>query len=118
MNVYASLYKLAPEGEYSISYEWDDSLINSPEEELQRRLLLMQSGLESKVNLRMWYYGETEDQAIQELAKVQQEALANAQLQAIATGMVQAAQPQSQTEQQPGKTAQPQNPNSQGGGNK
>ena len=99
MNVYASLYNLAPEGEYRVSYEWDDSLINSPEEELQRRLLLMQSGLESKINLRMWYFGETEDQAMAQLAKVQEEALQNAQLQAIATGLVQAQQPQSSGQQ-------------------
>lgn len=109
MNVYATLYGLAPEGEYKVSYEWDDSLINSPEEELQRRLLLMQSGLESKVNLRMWYFGETEDQAIAQLAKVQEEALQNAQIQAIASGMVQ---------QQSGEQNQQssQSENQQGGG--
>ena len=63
MNVYCDLYDLAPSGEYSISFTWDDSLISSPDEELQRRLTLMNSGIESRVNVRMWYFGETEDQA-------------------------------------------------------
>lgn len=74
INVYCDLYNLAPAGEYSVSYTWDDSLINSPEEELQRRLLLMNAGIESRLNIRMWYYGETEDQAKKALEVSTQEA--------------------------------------------
>lgn len=96
MDIYATLYNLAPRGEYTVSYEWDDSLISSPEEELQRRMMLRQQGIESRVNLRMWYYGETEEQAILQLAKIDQEQLQQAQLQAIATGLVQQAQPEPQ----------------------
>ena len=76
-------------GEYNVSYEWDDSLISSPEEELQRRMMLRQSGIESRLNLRMWYYGETEEQAMLQLARVDQEQLQQAQLQALSTGLLQ-----------------------------
>ena len=91
MDIYSTLYNLAPMGEYNVSYEWDDSLISSPEEELQRRMMLRQSGIESRLNLRMWYYGETEEQAMLQLARVDQEQLQQAQLQALSTGLLQQA---------------------------
>lgn len=97
MNVYATLYELAPEGQYNVSYEWDDSLINSPEEELQCRLTLAQAGIESKINIRMWYYGETQEQAMAQLEKIDAEALQQAQISAIATGLVQQASPNETT---------------------
>ena len=33
----------------------------------------MQNGITSKLENRMWYFGETEDQARQALAKIQEE---------------------------------------------
>ena len=100
MNVYSTLYNLAPEGAYAVSYEWDDSLITNPDEELQRRLTLANAGVESRINIRMWYYGETKEQAEQQLALIDQEQLQQAQLQALATGLVQQAQPQQPSPQQ------------------
>lgn len=73
MNVYCDLYSLAPAGEYAVSYTWDDSLINSPEEELARRLTLLNAGIESRINIRMWYFGETEDQAKQAIEDATEE---------------------------------------------
>lgn len=89
MDVYATLYNLAPYGEYTVSYEWDDSLISSPEEELQRRLTLKDAGIESALNIRMWYYGETEEQAQKALDQIESEGMNKAKRQAIATGLVQ-----------------------------
>lgn len=72
-NVLCSLYQITPEGKYEVSYEWDDSIITDVDTELNKRITLMQNGLTSKVETRMWYFGETEDQAIQALVKIQQE---------------------------------------------
>lgn len=63
MNVYASLYKLTPEGDYDISFEWDDSIITDSEQQMNERLSLMNLGVIGKVEFRMWYFGETEAQA-------------------------------------------------------
>ena len=41
------------------------------ESEMSKRLTLVQNGLSSKVEFRMWYYGETEEQAIQALDRIQ-----------------------------------------------
>lgn len=74
MDVYCTLYDLAPPGEYEVSFEWDDSIIVDSESELSKRITLMQNGLASKLETRMWYYGETAAQARAALDIVDQEA--------------------------------------------
>jgi len=73
MNVYATLYEITPEGEYEVNFEWDDSIIVDIDEEINKRLTLMQNGLTSKLENRMWYFGETEAQAREALAKIDEE---------------------------------------------
>lgn len=80
MNVYADLYSITPKGDYDISFEWDDSIIVDADEELEKRILLMQNGLASKVENRMWYFGETERQAIEALQKIDEEQQQNQQM--------------------------------------
>ena len=75
MNVYSTLYEITPEGEYDINFEWDDSIIVDIDEEINKRLTLMQNGLTSKIETRMWYFGETEQQAREALDKVNQETM-------------------------------------------
>lgn len=73
MDVYCDLYQITPKGEYDVSYEWDDSLLVDVDEELNKRLTLMQNGLTSKQELRQWYFGETERQAQEALLKIDEE---------------------------------------------
>ena len=73
MNVYATLYEITPEGEYDVSFEWDDSIMVDINEEINKRITLMTNGLASKLETRMWYFGETEMQARQALAEVEEE---------------------------------------------
>ena len=70
MNVYCDLYNVTSDGEYEISFEWDDSLITDKDDELGKRITLQQNGLASRVENRMWYFGETERQAMEALAKI------------------------------------------------
>ena len=97
MDILCSLYKVTPQGEYECSFEWDDSILVDIETELSKRLTLMQSGLSSKLETRMWYFNETENQAKAALQKVDDEAK-----QAIATNMA--------AQQQMGEEAQQQAP--------
>ena len=87
MNVYCTLYNIVGDvkyddngivqaaeiGQYDVSFMWDDSILVDVESELQKRLTLQNAGLESKVGVRMWYYGETEKQARDALAKIDEE---------------------------------------------
>ena len=63
MDRYASIYRLAPEGEYEAVFEWDDSVLTDVEQQLQQRLQLVQAGAMSRAELRQWYLGESEEQA-------------------------------------------------------
>ena len=73
MDVYATLYKVTAEGKYEISFEWDDSILVDAESELTKRLDLINAGLASKLEVRMWYFGETENQAKAALQKIDEE---------------------------------------------
>lgn len=73
MNAYCDLYNITSDGEYEISFEWDDSLITDKDDELGKRITLQQNGLASRVENRMWYFGETERQAVEALAKIDEE---------------------------------------------
>lgn len=74
MDVYCTLYNITPPGEYEVSFEWDDSILVDVNEELNKRLLLQNNGLASKIENRMWYFGETEAQAREALQKISDEA--------------------------------------------
>lgn len=74
MNAYCSLYKITPEGKYECSFEWDDSILVDVETELSTRLTLVQNGLASKLETRMWYFNETENQAKKALQDIDDEA--------------------------------------------
>ena len=75
MNAYCDLYEITAEGEYDVSFEWDDSIIVDVDTELNKRITLLQNGLASKVETRMWYFGETERQAKEALAQIDQEGM-------------------------------------------
>ena len=72
-DVYCSLYQITPPGEYEISFEWDDSIIVDTEAELEQRMSMIGAGLSSKLETRMWYFGETENQAKAALQKIEDE---------------------------------------------
>ena len=63
MDKYATLYNLAPEGEYEVSFEWDDSILTDTDTEMQQYLMMLNAGIISKAEFREWYFGETQAQA-------------------------------------------------------
>ena len=77
MNVYATLYEITPEGEYDVNFEWDDSILVDVDAELVNRITLQNNQLTSRVETRMWYFGETERQAREALAQIDAEQQAN-----------------------------------------
>lgn len=73
MNTYCDLYDITPVGEFDISFEWDDSIIVDTDTELLNRITLQQNGLASKLENRMWYFGENERQANEALMRIKEE---------------------------------------------
>lgn len=84
MDVYCDLYGITEKGEYDVNFEWDDSIIVDIDAELGKRLNLLQNGLISKLELREWYFGETERQAQEALTKIEAENMQNMQNQMMA----------------------------------
>lgn len=79
MDTYCTLYKVTPEGKYEVSFDWDDSILVDTDTELSRRIQLMNAGLVGKVETRMWYFNETEEQAIEALQKIEEENMLSTQ---------------------------------------
>ena len=75
MNAYCDLYKITPDGKYDVSFEWDDSIIVDVDTELGKQITLLQNGLTSKIEVRQWYFGETERQAQEALQKINEESI-------------------------------------------
>lgn len=60
MNVWASVGRLAPEGEYEVTYDWDDSIVKDKEEERALWLQEIREGIRQKYEYRMKFLKEDE----------------------------------------------------------
>lgn len=77
MDVLTTLYNLAPQGNYEVSFNWDDSLIVDTEREQTLQMQEVNANLRSKLKYIMFRYGMTEEQAKEELDRIQQEKMSN-----------------------------------------
>ena len=63
MDVWCTLYNLAPMGSYSISFDFDDSIAADRQTEFEEKRKLVDSGIMQPWEFRMWYFGEDEETA-------------------------------------------------------
>ena len=63
MNEYADYYKLAPPGNYEITFEWGDGVTEDREKEFARRLQLATAGKLKWEKLLAWYFRCSEEKA-------------------------------------------------------
>lgn len=76
-DLYASAYKLAPEGDYDASFEWDDSIITDTAQQTTERMMLYNAGMLGKAEFREFYFGETPAQAAAAIQAIREEKLAD-----------------------------------------
>ncbi len=60
MDVWCTLYNLAPLSKWETSFEFDDSIIADRKTEFTEKQMLVTAGIMSKWEFRMWYFGEDE----------------------------------------------------------
>lgn len=72
MDKYCDLYDIVS-GDYDVAYAWDDSILVDKDAEKQADLIDVDKGLMSKVEYRMKWYGETEEQAKEMLKQISDE---------------------------------------------
>lgn len=75
MDIYATVYNLAPAGEYDVSFDWNDSILTDTEQQTNERLMLVNSNIMGRVEFRMWYFGETRAQAQAAIRELTQESV-------------------------------------------
>ena len=63
MDIYCSLYNLAPLGKYEVSFEFDDSIVADRKTEFAEKQALVSLGIMQKWEFRAWYFGEDEETA-------------------------------------------------------
>lgn len=63
MDIYATLYSLTPAGAYNTSFEFDDSIIADRKAEFAEKQELVALGVMQPWEMRMWYFGEDEEEA-------------------------------------------------------
>lgn len=74
MNTYATLYGLAADGEYEVTYDWGDSILDDQEtkdNEFARDLQLLNAGIMNDWEFRAKYFNEDEATAKAALPKMQ-----------------------------------------------
>lgn len=63
MDLYATMFQLAPRGEYELSFTWGDGIMENTEVEFARRKMLADSGFLKPEKLIAWYFGVSEEEA-------------------------------------------------------
>lgn len=74
LDFYATLYNLAPRGEYEISFTFGDGVMEDTDKEFARRKQLVDGGYMKPEKLLAWYFGLSEEEAA-EMLPAQQEPL-------------------------------------------
>ncbi len=69
-----TLYELAPEGDYEVTFQFDDSIITDSEAQRQRDLQEVRDGIMAKYEFRMKWYDEDEATAKRKVAEAKSDA--------------------------------------------
>lgn len=72
MDALAALYGLAPQGAYETVFSWDDSIVTDKDSEVAVKLQEVSAGILSRVQYRMWRYGEDEETARKNLPEMEE----------------------------------------------
>lgn len=71
LDVYATLYNLAPAGKYEMAFTWGDSILTDTKSEQAIRFQEASSGFISKEAYLAWRYGVTEEEAAKMVPRTQ-----------------------------------------------
>lgn len=72
MDVWCTLYNLAPMGKYSLSFDFDDSIAADRRAQFEEKQALVNNKIMAPWEFRMWYFGEDEEAAKKNIADILQ----------------------------------------------
>lgn len=70
LDIYADIYEFAPRGEYSVSFNFDDSIVCDRQAEFSEKILLLEKGVIAPWEMRKWYMNEESDEAKQRIGEI------------------------------------------------
>jgi len=73
MDIIATIYNLAPQGEYETSFTWGDSIMEDPDKEYARRKEMVSMNLIKPEAFYAWYFGVTEEAALEAMPPMERE---------------------------------------------
>lgn len=69
LDIYTSIYGMAPSGEYEMTFDWDDSVLVDVSEELSQKSSLMAQGALMAEEVACWYLGTSLEQRFKDIQK-------------------------------------------------
>ncbi len=76
-DIYVDIYDLAPRGKYSVSFNFDDSIICDRAAEFSERMSLVDKGIIAPWEMRAWYMSEEPEAAKQRIGEINEIQLCN-----------------------------------------
>ena len=70
LDIYVDIYDLAPRGKYSVSFNFDDSIICDRAREFSERISLVDKGIIAPWEMRAWYMNEEPEAAKQRIGEI------------------------------------------------
>ena len=70
LDIYCDIYELAPKDEYSVSFDFDDSIVCDRNREFSEKLSLVENGIIAPWELRAWYFNEAVDTAKSRIGEI------------------------------------------------
>lgn len=80
-DIYCDIYELAPRGKYSVSFNFDDSIVCDRGKEFSERITLLEKGVVAPWELRQWYFGEDEERAKSRIGEINEICVGNSMAQ-------------------------------------
>ncbi len=78
LDIYIDIYDLAPRGKYSVSFNFDDSIVCDRTTEFSERMSLVDKGILAPWEMRAWYMNEEPEAAKQRIGEINEVQLCNA----------------------------------------
>ncbi|MBR6729589.1 MAG: phage portal protein [Clostridia bacterium] len=71
LDMMTTVFSLAPAGKYTLTFEFDDSVVTDRASQFEEMKFLAERGIINKWEFRSWYLGETEQQAKEKLSEIE-----------------------------------------------
>ena len=77
LDIYCDIYDFAPRGKYTVSFDFDDSIICDRTKEFSERMELLEKGVIAPWEMRVWYFNEQAEAAKSRIGEINEIQICN-----------------------------------------